>query len=110
MQLKSILAIAAIAALNGEAMGWLTFKPLGGVLAGLPRSNQDGYTTLAYFPVIIRQPTAAPPPPPPPGPNLNTAMQNGDATCRANAGPGSRACIDNTGTLHACIPMRPGCP
>ncbi|KAK6361308.1 hypothetical protein TWF730_005043 [Orbilia blumenaviensis] len=107
MQLKTLLTIAAVAALNGEAMAWLRFKPLGGVLAGLPKSNQDGYTTLAYFPVIIRQPTAVPPPP---GPNLNTAMQQGDATCQANAGPGSRACIDNTGTLQACIPFSPGCP
>ncbi|KAK6520823.1 hypothetical protein TWF506_001066 [Arthrobotrys conoides] len=107
MQLKSLLAVVAIAALSGEAEAWLRFRPLGGVLGGLGRSNQDGYTTLAYFPVIIRQPTAAPPPP---GPNLQTAMQNGDATCRANAGVGSRGCIDNSGTLMACIPFRPGCP
>ncbi|KAK6351454.1 hypothetical protein TWF718_004614 [Orbilia javanica] len=107
MHLKSLLTIVAIAVLSDEAIAWLRFRPLGKVLFRLPRSNQDGYTTLAYFPVIIRQPTAAPQPP---GPNLNTAMQNGDATCRANAGAGSRACIDNTGTLMACVPFRAGCP
>ncbi|RVD87812.1 uncharacterized protein DFL_002021 [Arthrobotrys flagrans] len=107
MELKTLLTIAAVGALNGDAMGWLTFKPLGGALLGLPKSNQDGYTTLAYFPVIIRQPTAVPQPP---GPNLNTAIQNADNTCQTHAGPLSRGCIDNTGTLMACIPFNPGCP
>ncbi|KAK6503402.1 hypothetical protein TWF481_008422 [Arthrobotrys musiformis] len=110
MQIKSLLTVAAIAALSGEATAWLTFKPLGSVLFNKGRTNNDGYTTLAYFPVIIRQPTAVPPPPPPPGSNLNTAMTNADTTCRTHAGPLSRGCIDNTGTLMACIPMRPGCP
>ncbi|KAK6355173.1 hypothetical protein TWF696_004291 [Orbilia brochopaga] len=113
MHIKSILALTALASLNGQAMGWLTFKPLGGVLAGLPKSNQDGYTTLAYFPVIIRQPTAVPQPPgqqQPSGPNLNTASQNADQACSGANGPGSRGLIDSSGTHIACMPMKPGCP
>ncbi|KAF3921939.1 hypothetical protein ABW20_dc0102373 [Dactylellina cionopaga] len=112
MQLKSLLTVAAIATLNGQAMGWLTFKPLGGVLAGMPKSNQDGYTTLAYFPVIIRQPTAAPVAPPPvqQGPNLNSASQNADTACKNANGAGSRGLIDSAGTHIACMPMKPGCP
>ncbi|EWC46786.1 hypothetical protein DRE_04031 [Drechslerella stenobrocha 248] len=109
MQLKAILAVAAFASLNGQAMGWLTFKPLGGVLAGLPKSNQDGYTTLAYFPVIIRQPTAVPQPPVV-GPNLNSASQNADKACAGANGAGSRGLIDSAGNHIACMPMKPGCP
>ncbi|KAK6544297.1 hypothetical protein TWF694_000997 [Orbilia ellipsospora] len=107
MQLKTLFFIAVAVGLNDGVMAWIRLKPLGGVLAGLPRSNQDGYTTLAYFPVIIRQPLPTTPPPPP-GPNLNSLSQAADTACAAANGAGSRGLITSSGNHIACFPMRPG--
>ncbi|EPS36388.1 hypothetical protein H072_10118 [Dactylellina haptotyla CBS 200.50] len=112
MQLKTLLFAAAVASLNGEALGWVGYKPLGAVLFGVPKSNQDGYTTLAYWPVIVRQPvaTAKPQPVQPSGPDLNSASKNADQACSNANGAGSRGLIDSSGKHIACAPMKPGCP